>query len=377
MSTFTVKWLAESYCADTNGSFSNCNQYVWPLLIASVICRRYDKRPVEMTMFKFSAITILLLSCLTSAFAAKQYSYFRVGNPNDVTASTTAGTVLMGGGTDVDAAFQWMCGRSGNGDFLVIRATGTDAYNPYIQQLCPSENSVATLIIPNRAAAGDPFVISTIQNAEALWIAGGDQSNYINFWKGTPVEDNLNAHIARNVPIGGTSAGMNVLTQFVYSALASQGATSSQSLADPFNRYITLDRDFVTLSVLSGIVGDPHFVTRDRMGRDLAFMCRIYLNGWSASPRDIAVDEQTALLIDASGSATLVGSSTAYFMQAPGAPQVCQSKTPLTYQNISVYRINSSGSFDLSHWSGRGGVSYTVTANAGVLSSTQAGGGIY
>jgi hypothetical protein len=36
----------------------------------------------------------------------------------------------MGGGTDVDAAFQWMCQRSGGGDFLVIRATGTDAYNP-------------------------------------------------------------------------------------------------------------------------------------------------------------------------------------------------------------------------------------------------------
>src|SRR6266851_7377585 len=72
------------------------------------------------------------------AFAAKQYSYFRVGNPNDVTTATTAGTALEGGGTDVDAVYQWMCARSGNGDFLVIRATGTDAYNPYIQQLCPN-----------------------------------------------------------------------------------------------------------------------------------------------------------------------------------------------------------------------------------------------
>jgi cyanophycinase len=52
------------------------------------------------------------------AFAAKQYSYFRVGNPNDISATTTPGTVLMGGGTDVDAAFQWMCQRSGSGDFF-------------------------------------------------------------------------------------------------------------------------------------------------------------------------------------------------------------------------------------------------------------------
>jgi cyanophycinase len=167
---------------------------------------------------------------------------------------------------------------------------------------------------------------------------------------------------------------MNVLTEFVYSALASQGVTSSQALADPFTRYITLDRDFVNIANLAGIIGDPHFVTRDRMGRDLAFMCGIYLNGWSPAPRDIAIDEKTALLILPNGSTTVVGTSTVYFMQAPGAPQVCQVKT---YDNISVYRINATGSFDLGGWSGKGGVSYTISADAGVLSSTQPGGSIY
>jgi len=319
----------------------------------------------------------IVLCCAVDSFGAKSYSYFRVGNPSDVSTTTTAGTVLMGGGTDVDAAFQWMCQRSGNGDFLVIRATGTDAYNPYIQQLCPAENSVATLIIPNRTAASDPFVISTIQNAEALWIAGGDQSNYINFWKGTEVETALRGLITRGVPVGGTSAGMNVLTQFIYSAQASKGVTSSQALADPFTRYITLDRDFVSIQAVAGLIGDPHFVTRDRMGRDLAFLCRINLNGWSAAPRGISIDEQTALLVDGTGNATVVGISTVYFLEAPGPAQVCESKMPLTYQNIAVYRISAGGTFNLGSWSGSGGVSYSVSASAGVLSSTQSGGGIY
>src|SRR5438105_3547656 len=305
---------------------------------------------------------VLLLCSVHSAFAAKQYSYVRVGSPDDVTTATIAGTVLMGGGTDVDAAFQWMCDRSGGGDFLVIRATGTDAYNPYIQTLCPNANSVATLIIPNRAMASDSFVVSTILNAEALWIAGGDQSNYINYWKDTPVADALDTLIARNVPIGGTSAGLNVLTEFVYSALASQGVTSSQALADPFSRYITLDRDFVRVPVLQGLIGDPHFSARDRMGRDLAFMCRIYLNGWSTTPRDIAVDERTALLIDGRGTASVTGAGSVYFMEAPGAPQTCAPKTPLTYQNIGVYRIEAGGSFDLSRWIGKGGAGYTISA---------------
>lgn len=326
---------------------------------------------------KAFSLLLFSLTLAAPAFAAKQYSYFRVGNPNDVTTATTAGTVLMGGGTDVDAAFQWMCHSSGNGDFLVIRATGTDAYNPYIQQLCPNENSVATLIIPNRAAASDPFVISTIQQAEALWIAGGDQSDYINYWQGTPVQSSLNTLIAQGVPIGGTSAGMNVLSQFVYTALASQGVTSSQALANPYTKYITLGENFVNISILQGLIDDPHFVTRDRMGRDLAFLCRIYNNGWSSLPRDIAIDEQTALLLNSKGNGTVVGNSTVYFLQAPGAPQTCQAGVPLTYQNISVYRINSAGTFNVPNWRGSGGTTYTVSANAGVLSSTQAGGGIY
>src|SRR5258705_2139387 len=109
---------------------------------------------------------------------------------------------------------------------------------------------------------------------------------------------------------------MNVLGQFIYSAQASQAITSSQALADPFSKYITLVRDFANISILTGIIGDPHFVTRDRMGRDLAFMCRIYTNDWSPAPRDIAIDEKTALMIDGNGDGTIVGSSTAYFLQA-------------------------------------------------------------
>jgi cyanophycinase len=325
-----------------------------------------------------SLAAVMLFCCFVlPASAGKKYSYFRVGNASDVTTTTTTGTVLMGGGTDVNAAFQWMCQRSGGGDFLVIRATGTDAYNPYIQQLCPNENSVATLIIPSASAANDPAVADVILHAEALWIAGGDQSNYINYWTGTPVQSALNTLITRGVPIGGTSAGMNVLSQFVYTALTSQGATSSQALADPYTKYVTLGRDLVNIGILQGLIDDPHFVTRDRMGRDLAFLCRIYSDGWSATPRDIAIDEQTALLLDSKGNGTVVGNSTAYFLQAPGAPEVCQPKTPLTYQNISVYRIDSNGKFNVASWKGSGGTSYTVSANAGVLSSTQSGGAIY
>ncbi len=324
-------------------------------------------------------VLLLALACALPAQAAKKnYSYVRLGSSADVAVTTSPGIVLMGGSTDVDAAFTWMCDRAGSGDFLVIRATGTDAYNPYIQGLCPALNSVATLIIPSTAAANDPFVADTIAAAEAVFIAGGDQSNYINYWTGTAVQAQLNALIARGVPVGGTSAGMMVLTQFVYSALLSQGVTSSQALADPFTKYLTLARDFAAVPALQGTIGDSHFAARDRMGRDLAFLCRIAANGWSSTPRSIAVDEETALLVDGRGSASVAGNGKVYFIQPAGPAEVCQPSTPLTYRNVGVYRISKpNGSFALGRWSGRNGTAYKVSAEAGVLSSTQAGGSPY
>jgi len=322
---------------------------------------------------------LLCLGLISPALAGKaaSYTYARVGNAADVTTATTPGVVLMGGGTDVDAAFQWLCGLGGNGDFLIIRATGTDAYNPYIKDLCPAANSVATLIIPSAAAASLPAVTAILAKAEVVWIAGGDQSNYINFWKGTPVQATLNARIAAGVPVGGTSAGLNVLTQFIYTAQASQGVTSSQALSDPFNRYMSFDRDFVSLPVMQGVIGDPHFGTRDRMGRDLAFLCRVATYGWSSAPRGIAVDEMTALLVANGGHASVVGSGNVYFLQAPGLPQQCVAKKPLTYRNIGVQRIRAGDGFDLVTWLRTGGSAYSVTAEAGALTSTQAGGSAY
>jgi cyanophycinase len=327
-------------------------------------------------MSRLVACFVLALSFPVTLLAASKtgYTYFVTGSSNDVVKTTTKGTVLMGGGTDVDAAFQWMIGKSGGGDFVVIRATGTDAYNPYIYGL-GTVDSVETLIITTRTGAADPFVVNKIRNAEALWIAGGDQSDYINLWKGTPVADAIN-YVAntKGAPVGGTSAGLAVLGQFIYTG-ASGSVTSSQALANPFHRYVTLDRDFVSIANLGGVITDSHFVTRDRLGRSVAFLARIINNGWASEVKGVGVDEATAMLVNPDGSATRVGSGAVYFLRTPGPAQVCVSGTPLTFQNIAVYKVSGAATFNFATWTGSGGLSYTVSANSGALSSSN--GSIY
>lgn len=262
--------------------------------------------------------------------------YTRLGNQTDVQTKTTFGVLFEGGGTDVGAAYQWMCQHANGGDFLVIRATGTADYNPYILRLCPGINSVSTLKIANRLGAKQPFVQQTILKAEALLIAGGDQSDYVRFYQQSPVNDAIDALARRGVPIGGTSAGNAILAQFAFSALINT-ITSPQALINPFDYRMTIDDGFLFLSpLLADTITDAHFVTRDRMDRLVTFLGRIAHDHAGRRPFGIALDENTAFLMEADGKGTIVGSSTAYFLSTPGRPEICKPGTPLTYRNLSV-----------------------------------------
>ncbi|HEY7820254.1 MAG TPA: cyanophycinase, partial [Vicinamibacteria bacterium] len=277
-----------------------------------------------------SAGWLLCIPFLTAsaAGAAPGFKHFLVGNPADVTTPTSGLLVLQGGGTDVDENFIAMGARSGGGDFVVIRASGTDAYNPYIFELCGCD-SVATIIFKNRKASFNQFVIDTIRDAEALFIAGGDQSDYVKLWKSTPIEDAIHHVASKPAPVGGTSAGMAIMSQFVYSAMSNSSLTSEEGLADPFHRDMTLDRDFLALPKLQGLITDQHLQERDRMGRTVAFLARLVSDGWTSEGRAIAADRETALHVDPTdGSSEVFTTPThptpfVYFLRTPGPPEVC------------------------------------------------------
>jgi cyanophycinase len=318
----------------------------------------------------------LCVAVSAPAFAAKSYDHFLVGNFADVVTSTSGLLVLQGGGTDIEENFIRMGARAGGGDFVVIRASGSDAYNPFIYELC-SCDSVETIIFKNRQASFDPFVLERIRNAEALWIAGGDQSNYVTYWKNTPVEDAINGVADKPAPVGGTSAGMAIMSEFVYSAMSNSSLTSSEGLANPFHRDLTLDRDFLALPKLHGFITDQHLQERDRMGRTVAFLARLVKDGWTSDGKAVAADRETALHVNpVDGTSEVLSHGNhrtpyVYFLRTPGPPEVCEPKTPLTYRNISVYRIGPGGTFDLGKWSGQGGTSYLLSAENGVLISSR------
>jgi cyanophycinase-like exopeptidase len=327
------------------------------------------------------SLSIVVLLLMASLAHAASYQYVRIGNKSDIQTKPAGGIAMMGGGDDLDDAFRWLCQKANGGDFLILRATGDDDYNSYVNGLCKL-NSVATLILPNREAAQDPAVAQIIRQAEVIFISGGDQANYIRGWKGTPVEDAINAHLAAGGPIGGTSAGLAVQGEFAYGALGDKpddnDLASSDVLQNPFFERVTLVRGFLKIPNLENLLTDSHFAKRDRMGRTLGFLARIMQDGWSQTPREVAIDEKSAVLIEPNGKGTVVGTGKGvYFLRPTIAPNVCKNAQPLTFRNTSVYRVPAGGHFDLKSWKGDGGTAYSLSVENGKIQSTQAGGGVY
>ena len=356
------------------------------------------------------------------------YSYYVTGNAGNsapTLSAESAGLALAGGGLDVDEVFKWMGAKANGGDFLVIRATGTNAYNTYIDGLVPSLDSVATLIIPDRAAAMHTDVKRIISEAESIFIAGGDQGNYITFWNETPVEQEIYNAVLRNVPIGGTSAGLAVLGEIDFSAVAGS-ITSPEALSNPLGSRIAngLDSSFLSpeeeeeepsnplnpprykdntiLKYMDDLITDSHFMQRDREGRLLTFMAYMDANTLVPGlPRGIGVNEQTALLIEHNGMAKVVGNSynkrispseqqrSVYLFQGNTLPSEWVDLTTgrlnysaqgvkANYNPLSSPPDGDSFSLDLlfdstNNWSHPGLDQYNLTAINGVISVTSPG----
>jgi len=309
---------------------------------------------------------------------APSFRRYLVGNAADVARPTHALLVPQGGGDDVDANYVRMGEAAGGGDFVVLRASGDDDYNEYIYGLCRCD-SVETIVFSSREAAYDPGVIATIRDAEAIFIGGGDQSNYVRYWKGTPVEDAINFVAAKPAPIGGTSAGMAIMGEFSYSAMSPESLTAEVALADPYAADVTLERDFLVLPGLEGVLTDQHLWERDRIGRTVALMARLVQDGWTTQARAIAADRETAVHIDPSTLTAQVFATAdhptpyAYFMRTSQPPELCRPGERLTIRDVEVYRIAPGGRFDLKSWRGEGGIAYTLSAEEGVLRSSRGG----
>lgn len=309
---------------------------------------------------RFAALTMLmLLPCRliaaepatadTHDYRDKNFDYFVDGDPASSPASTPHFLLaLMGGGGSVDSAFIALARAAGHGHLVILRAVHDDSFDPDAGNYGRSfraewgpVGSAETIVFRNRQASYDPRVLAVLAHADGIFLAGGDQANYVRYWKGTPVQRALNAHVRANRPMGGSSAGLAILGHYSYTSLDGGSLESKVALHDPFSDAVTLEDDLLHLRYLEDVITDSHFSQRSRLGRSIVFVERYDAQRRDLEVRGFGIDERTALLIDGRGIGRLaVGSEgSAWMVQATRVPRVLRAGAPLSADGIEVTRI--------------------------------------
>ncbi len=277
------------------------------------------------------------------------YEYYQIGDSDLVRPSKPEpGLLLVGGGVRPHQAFAWFAARGGHGHFVILRASGADGMQKELYNDVGGVASVQTLVFHSRAAASDPRVLEIVRHADGIFIAGGDQANYVRFWKGTPLNTLLDQHVAQGKPIGGTSAGLAILGRFAYGALDGGSIVSDEALADPLGKAVTLVDGFLHIPNLQHVITDTHFDARGRLGRLIAFVARLRHEG-HPDVVGLGVDQDAALCVDGSGEGRLftVNNGFAWLVRPNGLPSRIEAGKPLDYARIRVTGIGTQSRIDM------------------------------
>ncbi len=321
------------------------------------------------------------LCLLTSTALALEI--YRTGHTEDVMPPTSPLVCLAGGASDDAWADGWreLMLKANGGDVVIIRADGRrGGYEPWLyddpdHHKFPKINSVSSLVISSVNDANQDRAINLVKQAELVFIAGGDQYNYLRFIKGTRLHEALKKALnERKVPFGGTSAGTALLGDIHFTAQhepptdETSHASIENMLKNPAEKGVSLDRGFLKPYFLEKVITDSHFSQRNRQARLITFMARALYNGYSdiQSTRDIkaiGADEKTSFCFNDKGKGKVYGEHSIHFLIGNYPIERIRRDHTLHWfgggRAVKVYSISGTHSahseFDLKTWTGTGG----------------------
>jgi cyanophycinase len=155
--------------------------------------------------------------------------------------------------------------------------------------------------VRDRADAHDEQRVERLATAEVIFFTGGDQLRIVSQIGGTPLFACLQQRYHEGALIAGTSAGAAAMPQTMLIA----GPSDASHEAD------ALDMG-PGLGLLHDVVVDTHFAQRGRIGRLCGAVAR------DPGALGIGIDEDTALLVDHTGKARVLGSGAVYIVDGRG-----------------------------------------------------------
>ncbi len=257
----------------------------------------------------------------------------------------SGGLLLMGGGDRNVDAMKWFFNKAGRGHIVVISASYGKEIGQEFYHDIGGIQSTEIFVFHARSQSTNKAILKRLRKADGIFIAGGDQARYVRFWRGTPVGDILNAHVAAGKPLAGTSAGLAIQGEKLYGAMDDGSLRSPEALADPFGPANTIEGDFLHFPQLKGIVTDTHFKERDRLGRLFAFLAKAQVDRPADQPAmlGLGVDESAALAVEPDGTGRIYATEPdggAWLVDGAGLRDVPR-KGPLDAPRVHVTGIGA------------------------------------
>lgn len=185
----------------------------------------------------------------------------------------------------------------------------------------------------SRQEAGDPEIISALDEATGIFVTGGNQLKLAQLVVGTPMDAAIRRAYERGAVVAGTSAGASVLSQFMIS-MGDEGITPRQRAGQ-----LTAG-----LGLLPRVILDQHFAQRTRYARLLSLVAG------SPSLVGLGVDEDTAAEIVDEHILTVVGSGAVYVVDgrvARSDAHEARRDAPLLVSGAVVHSLPFGATFDL------------------------------
>ncbi|MFC2103592.1 Type 1 glutamine amidotransferase-like domain-containing protein [Bacteroidota bacterium] len=214
----------------------------------------------------------------------------------------------IGGGSEdynswSDAPYGWIVEKADSGKIIILSYSDATNWIPdYFMSLGAAE--AYNKKINSRDIADLQSTYDELITADAIFIKGGDQWNYVNQWKDTKTEDAIYEVFNSGGVVAGTSAGAAVLGDVDFSARYGS-AYPDEALQNPFYNRMQFENNF--LNLIPNVIFDTHFIERARHGRLIAML----YNQHFSEGRDLigaGIDDRTAICFSPIGIGEVMGS---------------------------------------------------------------------
>ncbi|MBB3699470.1 Type 1 glutamine amidotransferase-like domain-containing protein [Flammeovirga yaeyamensis] len=255
--------------------------------------------------------------------------------------------LLVGGGSEEnggwsDEPYQWFVDQSMNKKIAIISyaEVESDWLSNYFISLGAEEAKDFKI---DRTGAEDTQLIAELEAYDGFFFKGGDQNRYYNFYNNTAFKSLLLEKIDKGAVLGGTSAGMAILSSIVYTA-DNGSLYPEDGLSSMDARYFTFADDF--LNVLPNTMVDTHFAERGRMPRLVSMLAYWNIHQPNQNVLGIGVDDRTALCIDENRIGTVHGTGAVTFIELNSSHNIDKSH-PLQLSNTSLISCVNGQQFDI------------------------------